>query len=94
MKTIEIMVPEEIVELVGSEEAVSKEAKVAFILDLVRRGKISKGKASELMGVSLWDLPEILAQYDLLPWFHYRPGDLERELELLNQHGLKPGESA
>lgn len=92
MKTIEIMVPEEIVELVGSEEAVSKEAKVAFILDLVRRGKISKGKAAELIGVSLWDLPAILAEYDL-PWFHDRPGDLERGLVLLKQHGREPGKT-
>jgi predicted HTH domain antitoxin len=91
MKTIEITVPEEIINLVGSEETAQKEAKVAFILDLVRRGKISKSKAAELMGISLWDLPALLAQYDL-PWFRYGPEDLERDLALLHKHENEPGE--
>jgi len=33
-----------------------------MVFDLVRRGKISKGRAAELLGISLWDLPELLAQ--------------------------------
>lgn len=69
MKVIEIAIPEEIISLLGSEEEAKKEAKEALILDLVRRGKISKAKAAELMGISLWDLPEFLAQYQI-PWFN------------------------
>ena len=60
MKSIEILVPEEIVNLLGSEDAVRKEAREAFVLDLVRRGKVSKGKAAELLGISLWDLPDLI----------------------------------
>src|SRR2546428_544625 len=52
MKSIEILVPAEIVSLLGSEDAVRKEAREAFIFDLVRRGKVSKGKAAELLGIS------------------------------------------
>lgn len=84
MKIIEIAVPEEIINLLGSEEEARKEVKEAFILDLVRRGKISKGKAAELMGISLWDLPELLAQYQM-PWFHYRKEDMERDLATLKE---------
>ena len=88
MKIIEIPVPEEIIALLGSEEAARKEAREAFIFDLVRRGKISKGKAAELLGISLWELPDLIAQYQI-PWFSYSPEDLERDVETLRtfKHG-------
>ena len=53
MKIIEIPVPEEIIDLLGSEDAARQGAREAFVFDLVRRGKISKGKAAELLGISL-----------------------------------------
>jgi predicted HTH domain antitoxin len=84
MKSIEILVPEEIVNLLGSEDAVRQEAREAFIFDLVRRGKVSKGKAAELLGISLWDLPDLIAQYQM-PWFSYSQEELERDLEALRK---------
>ena len=82
MKSIEILVPEEIVNLLGSEDAVRKEAREAFVFDLVRRGKVSKGKAAEVLGISVWDLPDLLAQYQM-PWFRYSQEELARDLETL-----------
>ena len=84
MKSIEIPIPEEIVNLLGSEDVVRKEAHQAFVFDLVRRGKISKGKAVELLGISLWELPDLIAQYQI-PWFSYSPEDLEKDVETLRQ---------
>lgn len=84
MKTIEIPVPEEIIDLLGSEDATRKEAHEAFAFDLVRRGKISKGKAAELLDISLWDLADLIAQYQI-PWFSYSPEDLEKDLETLRK---------
>ena len=89
MKIIEIAVPKEIIDLLGSEDAAKKEAQEAFILDLVRRSKISKGKAAELLGINLWNLPDLVAQYQL-PWFSYPPEELEKDLETL--HKLQKGE--
>jgi predicted HTH domain antitoxin len=89
MKAIEIPLPEEIVNLLGSEDTVRKEAHQAFVFDLVRRGKISKGKAAELLGISLWELPDLIAQYQI-PWFSYSPEELEKDLETLRQ--FKRGE--
>ena len=82
MKIIEIAVPEEIIDLLGSEDAARKGAHEAFVFDLVRRGTISKGKAAELLGISLWELPKLIAQYQI-PWFSYRPEDLEKDLATL-----------
>jgi len=83
-KIIEIAVPEEIIDLLGSEEDAKKEAKEALILDLVRRGKISKAKAAELIGINLWDLPEFMVQYHI-PWFAYSKDDLKKDLDTLKR---------
>jgi len=82
MKIIEVAIPEEIINLVGSEEEAKKEAKEALVLDLVRRGKMSKGRAAELIGIKLWDLPEFLTKYRI-PWFDYSKEDLQKDLDSL-----------
>lgn len=84
MRTIEIGIPEEIIDLLGSEEEAKKEAKEAFVLDLVRRGKVSKGKAAELIDINIWDLPEFLAKYRI-PWFDYSKDDLQKDLDTLQE---------
>ena len=82
MKTLKLEVPDEVVELLGSVNAATKEAKEALVLDLVRRGKISRGKAAELLDLNLLDLPKLLAQYKL-PWFDYTEKELEADLKNL-----------
>ena len=51
MKTLTIELPPELLKLLGSEEEAKREAKVALVLDLVRRGKVSRTKAAELPSV-------------------------------------------
>jgi predicted HTH domain antitoxin len=64
------------------------EDQVAKVEKLVRRGKITKGKASELLGISLWELPDLIARYRI-PWFTYRPEELEKDLEILHKFKLR-----
>src|SRR3990167_5879460 len=82
MKAVTIELPPEVLQFLGSEEEARREAKVALVLDLVRRGRISRAKAAELLQMSLWDLPALLAQYRI-PWFDYSPEDLRRDLAAL-----------
>lgn len=82
MKAVTIELPQELMQLLGSEEEAKREAKVALVLDLVRRGKLSRAKAADLLGMSLWDLPTLLGQYRI-PWFDYSPEDLQRDLKTL-----------
>lgn len=84
MTTVQIEVPDEVVTLIGSEQKVREEAKEALVLNLVRKGVISRAKAAELLGMSLGDLPQLLAWYEI-PWFHYRRPDVEADLELLRR---------
>jgi predicted HTH domain antitoxin len=66
----------------GSVDAATKEAKEALVLDLVRRDKISRSKAAELLKLNLWDLPGLLARYKL-PWFDYTMKELDADLKKL-----------
>ena len=87
MKALTIEIPLELLEVIGTEEEATREAKVALILDLVRRGKLSRAKAAELLEIPLWDLPALLAQYRI-PWFDYSAEDLQRDLLALR---ARPG---
>lgn len=82
MKALTLELPAELLDLLGSEEEAKREAKVALVFDLVRRGRLSRAKAAELLEVPLADLPGLLAQYRI-PWFDYSPEDLQRDLQAL-----------
>lgn len=84
MSTVTIDLPGEVLRLLGSEEDAQRGAKVAVVLDLVRRGKVSRPKAAELLAISLQDLPALLAQYNI-PWFDYSEADLDKDLDALRQ---------
>ena len=81
MQTLQIEIPDEVIELLGFEGAKS-EAKVALVLDLVRQRTISKAKAAELLGMNLAELPSLLSKYQI-PWFEYDKDELEKDLKLL-----------
>jgi len=82
MKAVTIELPQELLDLLGSEEEAKREVKLALVLDLVRRGRLSRAKAAELLTIPLQELPTVLAQYRI-PWFDYSPEDLERDLQTL-----------
>lgn len=82
MKTLKLEVPDEVVKLLGSIDAATKEAKEVLVLDLVRRGKISRSKAADLLELNLWDLPKLLDRYKL-PWFDYTEEELDADLKKL-----------
>lgn len=84
MKDFTVELPGELLEILGSVEEAKRDAKVAVVLDLVRRGHISRAKAAELLDLTLRDLPALLAEYRI-PWFDYAPDDLERDLAALRE---------
>ena len=68
--------------MLGSEKAAQHEAKTALVLDLVRRGTLSRTRAAEFLQISLWDFPALLAEYQI-PWFNYSPEMLSEDLSAL-----------
>jgi len=65
MTTLEVPVPDELVELLGSEEAAKEHLRRAAVLDVVKRQVISQGRGAELLGMSLWEFRELMAEADV-----------------------------
>ena len=77
MKAISIEFPEEIIELYGEEELKSSVRELS-VLDLVKKGKLSSGKASEILGITRWDFMELMSDYDI-PMANFPPEELKRQ---------------
>lgn len=69
------------VELPDSDDQdVINKGKEAIVLELLRMGKISQGKASELLEINRYDLFDLMAKYKI-PVINMTPEELERELK-------------
>ena len=78
MKAISIEFPDEIVELFGENELEASLRKWA-VLELVRAGKLSSGKAAEILGMTRWEFMELMSDYDV-PMADFSEAELERQL--------------
>lgn len=77
-----IDLPDDLLQVLGTVDEARQEAKIALILDLVRRGKVSRARAAEFLQISMWDFPALLAQYQI-PWFDYSSEALREDLKTL-----------
>lgn len=78
MKAISIELPEEIVDLFSEGELEISLRKWA-VLELVRTGKLSSGKAAEILGMTRWDFMDLMSEYDV-PTANFSEEELERQL--------------
>jgi len=74
----ELNLPEELVEAFKSEEQASQAAKQAFVMDLLRHGKISQGKAAEVLGMDRWELMDLMRSHRI-PAADLSPQELDDE---------------
>ena len=86
-KSISMEIPNE---LMVSEDESAKEAKQSLVLDLVRRGRISRSKAADLLGIDLWKMPAFLSEYKI-PWFDYSKKQVEQDMATLRRCDNKGG---
>ena len=79
MKTLNFK-HEEVVKFFQDEfhEQASETMAEAAVMDLVRRGIISSGKAAELLGVNRWDMPDLMTRHKV-PAFELLPGETMEE---------------
>ncbi len=73
----ELNLPDEALE---SPEQVNDQAKEAYVMELLRQQIISQGKAAELLGVSRWDLPNIMAAHEVF-YFDLPSEEFDDELK-------------
>ena len=48
--------------------AETKKAKAAFVLELLRQGAISAGRAAQLLNISRWELSDLMAEAGISPF--------------------------
>lgn len=77
----DIELPED---LIDSLEEMDKQAKEAFVLDLLRQKKISQGKAAELLNVDRWVLADIMKKHGILS-LDIKPEELDEGLKNLKE---------
>ena len=86
-KSIPVEIPNE---LMVSEDESAKEAKQSLVLDLVRKGRISRSKAADLLGIDLREMPAFLSEYKI-PWFDYSKKQMEQDMMTLRRFDKKGG---
>lgn len=62
-RTVTFDLPEEIVALVGSTDAMAAKARTALLMELLGEGAISEGQAARLLGVSRWELMDLMREH-------------------------------
>jgi predicted HTH domain antitoxin len=65
LQSVTIELPEEIMAILGADQPASEEARRAIILSLLRKAKISQGKAAELLGISKWEMEPLLEEFGI-----------------------------
>ena len=66
-----------------------RRAKEAFVLELLRHGDISAGRAAKLLNISRWDLSDLMSEAGISPFAELTPEVLDAEvaavLKVLNE---------
>ena len=63
---VKMDLPQELIALVGdSPERVAVEARKALVLEVLRMGKISQGKAGEFLGLDRWGVLDLMAEHNI-----------------------------
>ena len=58
-----------------------RKAKEAFVLELLRHGDISAGRAAKLLNISRWDLSDLMSAAGISPFAELSAEDLDAEVE-------------
>ena len=79
-KSVTIELPDEILELLGSIETVEAKTRQAIILQLLREGEISQGKAARYLDITRYDILDLMAKYQI-PSGPQTTEEIEREIQ-------------
>jgi len=62
-RALTVELPEELLALLGSDEEATIKTREALVMELLRETAISQGQAAELLGITRWDLIDLMAHY-------------------------------
>lgn len=62
---LELDLPEELLEALGSESKISQRVREAFVIDLLHQGKLDQSRAAEVLGISRAELFDLMADHQV-----------------------------
>ena len=84
MGEICVKVPRDLVRILKvRDEDITKLVRLYLAIELYREGKVSLGKAAEIVGVSKWEMMEILASKNIP--IQYDVEDLKKDIKTLEE---------
>lgn len=84
MTVITLDLPDDLAALLGSSEAAAAKAKKALVLQLLREARISQGRAARLLGLTRYDILDLMAR-DQIPSRPETVEELDEELAALDR---------
>lgn len=84
METVTFKLPKEILSLLGSPDTAPEAARKAVVIELFREGRISQGKAAELLGISRWEMIDLVNTLNI-PTGPQTAEDIDREVETIRR---------
>ena len=63
VKSITLELPEELIALLGTSDELAGRARKALVLDLLRDAHITQGEAARLLGVTRYEILDLMARY-------------------------------
>jgi glutamate racemase len=79
-KTITLELPEELVDLLGPPDAIAGRVRESLVLDLLREAEITQGEAALLLGVTHYDILDLMVRY-CIPSGPLTPEEAQQEIE-------------
>ena len=64
--TVTLDLPDEVLALLGPPETFAAKVRESLVLDLLRDARISQGRAAHLLGITRWDILDLMAHHAIL----------------------------
>lgn len=61
--TVTLELPDELLDFLGPPDTVAAKVRESLVLDLLRDARISQGRAASLLGVTRWDILDLMARH-------------------------------
>ena len=81
MNTLSIQFPDSVRTVFGNTDDLGNSILVAAVVKWYELGRVSQGKASEILGLSRAEFLDLLATYHVSAW-QYREAEIDEELAL------------